>query len=127
MLLVFFGLGIGLAFTPCVLPMVPILSSIIAGQGAGDGVGERHGEHVDQRQVEALARRHAGVVVALLGKNVQALFQNPYILVTFSAVFVALALAMFDVYQLQVPGVIQTCTACLRARPPTPEIWSECS
>lgn len=106
-MLSFFGFGLLLAFTPCVLPMVPILSSLI--MGSGGTVTARKGFIMSLAYVLPMALTYtvAGVVVALAGKNVQAFFQNPYILVTFSIVFVALALAMFDVWQFQVPAALQ--------------------
>ncbi|MEM6641024.1 MAG: protein-disulfide reductase DsbD [Pseudomonadota bacterium] len=106
-LLTFFALGVGLAFTPCVLPMVPILSSMIMGQG--ENVTARRGFVMSLAYVLPMALTYtvAGVAVALAGKNIQAIFQNPYILVTFAVVFVALALAMFDVYQFQMPTGLQ--------------------
>ncbi|MEO1576599.1 MAG: protein-disulfide reductase DsbD [Pseudomonadota bacterium] len=106
-LLTFFALGVGLAFTPCVLPMVPILSSMIMGQG--ENVTARKGFIMSLAYVLPMALTYtvAGVAVAMAGKNIQAIFQNPYILVTFSIVFVALALAMFDVYQFQMPTGLQ--------------------
>ena len=106
-LLTFFGLGIGLAFTPCVLPMVPILSSMIMGQSGT--VTARKGFIMSLAYVLPMALTYtvAGVAVALAGKNVQAFFQNPYILVTFALVFIALAMAMFDVWQFQIPTGLQ--------------------
>ena len=106
-MLTFFGLGLGLAFTPCVLPMVPILSSIIMGQGTN--ITARKGFVMSLAYVLPMALTYtvAGVAVALAGKNIQAFFQNPYILIGFSAVFIALALAMFDVWQFQMPSGLQ--------------------
>ncbi|MFK7887623.1 MAG: protein-disulfide reductase DsbD domain-containing protein, partial [Gammaproteobacteria bacterium] len=106
-LLTFFGLGVGLAFTPCVLPMVPILSSMIMGQG--ENVTARKGFIMSLAYVLPMALTYtvAGVAVALAGKNIQAVFQNPYILVTFALVFVVLAMAMFDVWQFQMPTGLQ--------------------
>jgi len=107
-LAVFFGLGILLAFTPCVLPMVPILSGIIIGQGPR--VTTRRAFTLSLAFVLAMAVTYtvAGVVVALLGHNLQATFQHPAVLIGFAAVFVALALAMFGFYELQVPAALQT-------------------
>jgi thiol:disulfide interchange protein DsbD len=108
MLAVFFGLGLLLAFTPCVLPMVPILSGIIIGQGPD--VTTRKAFSLSLAFVLAMAVTYtlAGVVVALMGHNLQATFQHPAVLVGFAAVFVALALAMFGFYELQVPAALQT-------------------
>ncbi len=105
---VFFGFGLLLAFTPCVLPMVPILSSIIVGQGPSIGVKRAFTLSLAFVLAMSLTYTVAGVVVALLGQNLQATFQHPLILVGFSAIFVALALAMFGVYELQLPSSLQT-------------------
>ncbi len=104
----FFGFGILLAFTPCVLPMVPILSSIIVGQGTRLSVGRAFSLSLVFVLAMSLTYTVAGVVVALLGQNLQAAFQHPLILAGFSAIFVVLALAMFGVYELQMPNAIQS-------------------
>ena len=106
-LAVFFGFGLLLAFTPCVLPMVPILSGLIVGQGPD--VTSRRAFTLSAIFVLAMALTYtiAGVVVALLGHNLQATFQHPAVLIGFSAVFVALALSMFGFYELQVPAGLQ--------------------
>ncbi len=104
----FFGLGLLLAFTPCVLPMVPILSGLIIGQG--DRATPRRSFMLSLVYVVAMALTYtvAGVVVALLGHNLQAAFQHPAVILTFSAVFVALALAMFGAWDFQMPAAVQT-------------------
>jgi thioredoxin:protein disulfide reductase len=104
----FFLAGLVLAFTPCVLPMVPILSGIIAGQG----------ENVTTRRAFALSLTYvlgmsftytiAGALCAAAGKQVQTVFQQPWILVLFAALFVALALSMFGLFTIQMPAAIQT-------------------
>ncbi|NGP52247.1 protein-disulfide reductase DsbD, partial [Thioalkalivibrio sp. XN8] len=106
-LAVFFGLGLLLAFTPCVLPMVPILSGLIVGQGPD--VTTRRAFSLSLVFVLAMALTYtiAGVVVALLGHNLQATFQHPALLIGFSLVFLLLALAMFGFYELQVPASLQ--------------------
>ena len=106
-ILTFFGLGLLLAFTPCVFPMIPILSSIIVGQGAA--LTTRRAFSLSLVYVLAMAATYtiAGVVAALFGANLQAAFQNPWILISFSAVFVALALSMFGFYELQLPSSLQ--------------------
>ena len=106
-LAVFFGFGLLLAFTPCVLPMVPILSGLIIGQGPD--VTTRRAFTLSAIFVLAMALTYtlAGVVVALLGYNLQAAFQHPGVLIGFAVVFVALALAMFGFYELQVPARLQ--------------------
>lgn len=101
----FFLLGIALAFTPCVLPMVPILSSIVVGSGATP----RRGLLLSLAFVAPMAAVYAGmgVLAALAGAGLQAWLQNPWMLLTFAAVFVALALAMFGFYELQLPRLVR--------------------
>ncbi len=106
--LTFFGFGLLLAFTPCVLPMVPILSSIIVGQGASMDVRRAFSLSLTFVLAMALTYTIAGVVVALLGQNLQAAFQHPAVLIVFSGIFVALALAMFGLYEFQMPAALQT-------------------
>lgn len=102
--MMFFALGIGLSFTPCVFPMIPILSGIIAGQ---KNLTTTKAFSLSLSYVLGMAITYAilGVVVASLGAgaNIQAYMQEPWILTVFAALFVALALAMFDFYQLQLP------------------------
>ncbi len=107
-LLIFFGSGLLLAFTPCVFPMIPILSSIIAGQG--DSITTRKAFTMSLVYVLAMALTYtvAGVVAGLFGSNLQAAFQNPWILSTFALVFVALSFSMFGFYELQMPSSIQS-------------------
>ncbi|MDQ5911523.1 MAG: thioredoxin:protein disulfide reductase [Pseudomonadota bacterium] len=103
----FFGFGLLLAFTPCVFPMVPILSSLIAGQGT----------HLTRRRAIALTLTYilamsatytvVGVLAALLGQNLQVWFQNPWVISMFSGLFVLLALSMFGFYDLQLPASLQ--------------------
>jgi len=104
----FFIAGLLLAFTPCVLPMIPILSSIIAGQQ--DSPDAKSGFTLSVVYVLAMSFTYtaAGVAAALFGQNLQALFQQPTVLIGFSIVFVALALAMFGFYELQLPVALQT-------------------
>ncbi|OYY34843.1 MAG: thiol:disulfide interchange protein [Polaromonas sp. 39-63-25] len=105
MLVVFFGLGLLMTFTPCVLPMVPILSSLIAGSGASPW----RGFILSLAFVLPMALTYAGVgaAAALAGANLQAVLQNPWVLGTFGLVFVVLALAMFGFYELQLPAVLR--------------------
>lgn len=107
-MLLFFGLGIGLSVTPCVFPMIPILSSIIVGQG--EGLTTRRAFILSLVYVLAMALTYtvAGVIAALFGENLQAAFQNPWILSSFAAVFVLLALSMFGFYDLQMPAGLQS-------------------
>lgn len=106
-LAIFFGMGLLLAFTPCVLPMVPILSSIIVGQGASQG--GRRGFVLSLAYVLPMAATYAlvGTLAGLAGANLQASLQQPWVIGLFSAVFVLLALAMFGFYRLQMPQFIQ--------------------
>jgi thiol:disulfide interchange protein DsbD len=102
----FFGLGLLLTFTPCVLPMVPILSSIVVG------------EHVHRGRALAVSLAYVfgmavvytavGVAAGLLGEGLAAALQNPWVLGTFAALMVALALSMFGAYELQLPQRWQT-------------------
>ena len=106
-LLAFFGFGLLLAFTPCVFPMIPILSSIIVGQGPHITV--RKSFVLSLVYVLAMAATYtvAGVIAGKFGHNLQAAFQNPWILSSFAAVFVLLSLSMFGFYDLQMPSSIQ--------------------
>ena len=99
----FFGFGLLLAFTPCIFPMIPILSGIIVG----------HGHEITTRKALTLSLAYVlasaltytvfGVLAGLFGSNLQAAFQNPWIIGAFSVLFVVLALAMFGLFQLQLP------------------------
>jgi thiol:disulfide interchange protein DsbD len=104
----FFLAGLGLAFTPCVLPMVPILSGIIAGEG--EGVTPARGFTLALTYVLGMAIVYtgAGVAAAAAGMQLQATFNQPWVLILFSGLFVVLALGMFGVYELQMPSSIQT-------------------
>jgi thiol:disulfide interchange protein DsbD len=104
----FFGFGLLLAFTPCVFPMIPILSGIIAGQGAG--ITTRKAFVLSLVYVLAMALTYtvAGVLAGLFGANLQAAFQNIWVLFGFAAVFVALSLSMFGFYELQLPSSFQS-------------------
>ncbi|WP_200284478.1 protein-disulfide reductase DsbD [Rhabdochromatium marinum] len=107
-LALFFGLGLLLAFTPCVFPMIPILSGIIAGQG--QKITTRQAFLLSLAYVLAMALTYAivGVIAGLFGANLNAAFQTPWVLVLFAGVFVALALSMFGFYDLQLPSALQT-------------------
>ncbi len=103
-LLSFLALGVLLAFTPCVLPMVPILSGIIVGHGH-----KARGKQAFLLSIAyvlgmALTYAIIGMVVALLGRNVQAALQTPWVIVLFSALFILLALSLFGLYELQLPA-----------------------
>nr|WP_295584279.1 protein-disulfide reductase DsbD [uncultured Lamprocystis sp.] len=104
----FFGFGLLLAFTPCVFPMIPILSGIIA--GVGPGITTRRAFTLSLVYVLAMALTYtvAGVLAGLFGANLQAAFQNPWILSAFALIFVLLALSMFGFYDLQLPSSLQS-------------------
>ena len=104
----FFLAGLVLAFTPCVLPMVPILSGIIAGQGKNVTTGRAFSLSLTYVLGMSLTYTIAGALCAAAGKQVQTIFQQPWILVLFAALFVALALSMFGLFTIQVPASIQT-------------------
>ena len=99
----FFVFGLLLAFTPCVFPMIPILSGIIAGQGKD--ITTRQAFVLSLIYVLAMSLTYtvAGVLAGLFGQNLQAAFQNPWILGTFALIFVLLAMSMFGFYELQLP------------------------
>jgi len=107
-LLSFLGLGLLLAFTPCVLPMVPILSGIIIGQQQPVSPARGFGLSSVYVVTMALTYALAGVAAGLLGHNLQAVFQKPPVLIAFSLLFVALSLSMFGFYELQLPNALQT-------------------
>jgi len=103
-LLGFFGAGLLLAFTPCVLPMIPILSGLIAGRGERIGARRAFSLSFVYVLANALVFTVAGVVAGLLGANLQAAFQTPWVIVAFAALFVVLSLSMFGLYELQLPA-----------------------
>lgn len=115
-LLSFFGFGLLLAFTPCVFPMLPILSGIIA--GAGENVSTRRAFVLSTVYVLAstLVFTAAGVAAGLVGANLQALFQQPWILTSFAILFVMLSLSMFGFYELQLPTALQNRIASVSNR-----------
>ena len=105
---IFFLAGLALALTPCVLPMIPILSGIIAGEG--DNVTPMRGFTLALSYVLGMAIIYtaAGIAAAAAGLQLQAMFNQPWVLVLFTALFVVLALGMFGVFELQMPSSIQT-------------------
>ena len=104
----FFLAGLLLAFTPCVFPMVPILAGIIAGQGEAITRGRAFGLSLVYVLAMALTYSVVGVAFAAAGNSVQAAFQDPWVIGTFSAVMLALALSMFGFYDLQMPAAWQS-------------------
>ena len=107
-LFAFFIAGLLLAFTPCVFPMVPILSGIIAGQGERMTTSRAFWLSLVYVLAMAVTYTVAGVLAGLFGQNLQALFQNPWILGFFIAIFIALAFSMFGFFELQLPARLQT-------------------
>jgi thiol:disulfide interchange protein DsbD len=105
----FFGFGLLLAFTPCVLPMVPILSGIIVGAGGGKPVPRSRAFALSAAYVLGMALTYtvAGAAFAAAGQQAQAFFQKPWMIALFAALFVWLALGMFGLFNLQVPGWLQ--------------------
>ncbi|MCK9607416.1 MAG: protein-disulfide reductase DsbD [Methylomonas sp.] len=107
-LISFFGFGVLLSLTPCVFPMIPILSGIIVG----------HGHRISTRKAfllsasfvfaSALMYTVFGILAALFGSNLQAAFQEPWVISTFAGLFVLLSLSMFGFYNLQMPAALQS-------------------
>jgi thiol:disulfide interchange protein DsbD len=104
----FYLAGLLLAFTPCVLPMVPILSGIIAGGGSQVNTGRAFALSLSYVLGMALTYTGAGVAGAAMGKEVQGLFQQWWVLALFAGLFVAMALSMFGLFTVQMPAAIQT-------------------
>jgi thiol:disulfide interchange protein DsbD len=104
----FFGFGLLLAFTPCVLPMIPILSGIIAGQGKQATPARSFVLSLTYVLGMSLTYTIAGAAFAAAGQQAQAFFQQTWILVLFALMFVALAFAMFGLYELQLPASLQS-------------------
>lgn len=107
-LLSFLGFGILLAFTPCCFPMLPILSGIIVGHGKQINATKALGLSLSYVVASALTYTVFGVLAGLFGANLQAAFQNPWVIALFSALFVLLALSMFGLYELQMPASWQS-------------------
>ncbi|AXX93509.1 thiol:disulfide interchange protein [Malaciobacter molluscorum LMG 25693] len=108
-LFTFFTFGLLLSFTPCVFPMIPILSSIIVKASNKEKLTAFRGFSLSLVYVlsMALAYTIAGVIAGLFGSNLQVMLQNPYVLVIFALIFVALALSMFGYYKLELPQSLQ--------------------
>jgi thiol:disulfide interchange protein DsbD len=109
-ILLFFVFGLLLALTPCVFPMIPILSSIIVSQ-SGDGkpsVGKAFFTSLVYVVAMALTYTVVGVVAGLLGADIQAAMQNPWVLTVFAAMFVALAFSLFGYYEIGLPASWQS-------------------
>jgi thiol:disulfide interchange protein DsbD len=112
----FFGFGLLLAFTPCVLPMIPILSGIIAGQGAAATPRRSFLLSLTYVLGMALTYTAAGAAFAAAGQQAQAFFQQPWIIISFAALFVVLALAMFGLFDLKIPAALETRLAAASGR-----------
>jgi thiol:disulfide interchange protein DsbD len=108
MLSVFFGLGITIAFTGCVLPTVPILSGIIVGSGARTSTLRAFMLSLTYVLGMAFTYTTAGALTAASGLQVQALFQKSWVILLFSAMMLAMAASMFGAFTLQMPSIIQT-------------------
>ncbi|ODV09296.1 MAG: thiol:disulfide interchange protein, partial [Rubrivivax sp. SCN 70-15] len=114
----FFGFGLLLAFTPCMLPMIPILSGVIVG----------HGPHLNRRHALGLSTVYvlgmaityaaAGVAAGLAGTLLSAYLQSSWVLGGFALIFVALALSMFGLYELRLPAALQNRLAAASGRMP---------
>ncbi|WP_414041664.1 protein-disulfide reductase DsbD [Acidithiobacillus sp. M4-SHS-6] len=106
----FFISGLGLAFTPCIFPMVPILSALIVGQEAKRGGQKSRAFTLSLAYVLGMALTYtiAGVLAAITGAYLQAAFQSPWVLGTFALIFALLSLSMFGFYELQMPSSLQT-------------------
>ncbi|CAN7240631.1 protein-disulfide reductase DsbD [Duganella sp. LjRoot269] len=101
-------LGLGLSFTPCVLPMVPILSSIIVGEGASSSRGRGLLLSVTYSLGMAIVYTALGVAAGLAGEGLAAALQNPWVLGSFGVLMAILSLSMFGFYELQVPAALQS-------------------
>ena len=102
--LMFGGFGLLLAFTPCVLPMIPILAGVIAGANAGTARALR----LSLIYVLAMATTYAvlGVIIGLTGANLQAYMQNIWVIGGFVLILILLALSMFGVYDFRMPAIL---------------------
>jgi len=106
----FLGFGLLLSLTPCVFPMIPILSSLIIKAGNSGNLSALRGFFLSLVYVLSMAVTYTivGVLAGLFGSNLQIAFQNPYILVIFALIFVALAFSMFGYFKLELPQSLQT-------------------
>ena len=102
----FFVFGLFLSLTPCVFPMIPIISGVIISQGEGLTTKKAFGLSVVYVLAMAVAYTIAGVLAGLFGSNLQAALQTPWVVYSFAGVFVALAFSMFGFYELKLPDVL---------------------
>jgi len=107
-LVLFFSFGLALSLTPCIFPMIPILSSIIVSQG--ENITAKRGFVLSLVYVLAMAAAYtiAGIMAGLFGENLQVLLQNPWAIGAFALIFVALAFSMFGFYEIGLPAALQT-------------------
>ena len=106
----FFGFGLLLSLTPCVFPMIPILSSIIVGASKNENMTAKKGFLLSLIYVLSMSVAYtiAGIVAGIFGANLQVALQNPYVLVVFALIFVALAFSMFGYFEIKLPQSLQT-------------------
>ena len=106
----FFGFGLLLSLTPCVFPMIPILSSIIVGASKSEVMSAKKGFFLSLIYVLSMSVAYtiAGIIAGIFGANLQVALQNPYVLVVFALIFVALAFSMFGYFEIKLPQSIQT-------------------
>ncbi|MDQ7046420.1 MAG: protein-disulfide reductase DsbD, partial [Sulfurovum sp.] len=110
-LFLFFIFGLLLSLTPCIFPMIPILSSIIVSQQSGDekpNMAQAFFTSLIYVLAMALTYTFVGLVAGLLGADLQAAMQNPWVLTIFSGVFIALALSLFGYYEIGLPSSWQS-------------------
>jgi thiol:disulfide interchange protein DsbD len=107
-LLSFFGFGLLLSLTPCIFPMIPILSGIIVGHGNRITTARAFLLSLSYVVASAFTYTVFGVLAALFGSNLQTTFQQPWIIGLFSAIFVLLSLSMFGFYELEIPNSLKT-------------------
>ena len=108
--------GLGLAFTPCVLPMVPILSSIIVGEGAASSRSRGLILSIAYSLGMAIVYTGLGVAAGLVGEGLGAALQKPFVLIAFALLMAGLAMSMFGFYELQVPAALQSRLATVSNR-----------
>ena len=106
-LFIFFNAGLLLSFTPCIFPMIPILSGIIVGKGHKISTSRAFLLSLSYVVASAATYTVFGILAALFGSNLQATFQQPWIIASFSAIFVLLSLSMFGFYNLDLPDFIR--------------------
>ena len=108
-LITFFGFGLLLSLTPCVFPMIPILSSILVSHSNKQELSSKRGFFLSLVYVLSMSSAYAiaGIIAGIFGANLQSALQNPIVLTLFAAVFVALGLSMFGYFEIRVPAFIQ--------------------